>query len=147
MNHLAAIPTWAIVPVSLLLVIGGSIVLIGALGLLRLPSFYQRIHGPAITVTLGAGCLLVASMIYFTVLQSRPVIHEIIISVFLLLTAPIVAMMIMRAAVYRDLRAGKKDAGVAAGGIYRFPEEDAQRHEQHKEQGGEQGSNNENRNA
>lgn len=123
MNHITAIPAWAIVPVSLLLVVGGSIVLIGALGLLRLPSFYQRIHGPAITVTLGAGCLLVASMIYFTVLQSRPVIHEIIISVFLLLTAPIVAMMIMRAAVYRDLRAGKKDAGAAAGGIYRFPEE------------------------
>src|SRR5690606_6499669 len=149
-NQLAAIPAWAIIPVALLLVVGGSIVLIGALGLMRLPSFYQRIHGPAITVTLGAGCLLVASMIYFTALQSRPVIHEIIISVFLLLTAPIVAMMIMRAAVYRDLRAGKKDAGVAAGGIYRFPEEDAQRHEQgheqHSEQGGEQGSNDENRN-
>lgn len=124
MNHIATIPAWAIVPVSLLLVVGGSIVLIGALGLLRLPSFYQRIHGPAITVTLGAGCLLVASMIYFTALQSRPVIHEIIISVFLLLTAPIVAMMIMRAAVYRDLRAGKKDAGASAGGIYRFPEDD-----------------------
>ena len=123
MNHIAAIPAWAIVPVSLLLIVGGSIVLIGALGLLRLPSFYQRIHGPAITVTLGAGCLLIASMIYFTVLQSRPVIHEIIISLFLLLTAPIVAMMIMRAAVYRDLRAGKKDAGAAAGGIYQFPEE------------------------
>ena len=123
MNNLSAIPVWAIIPISLLLVVGGSIVLIGALGLLRLPSFYQRIHGPAITVTLGAGCLLVASMIYFTVLQSRPVIHEIIIAVFLLLTAPIVAMMIMRAAVYRDLRARKKDAGATAGGIYQFPEE------------------------
>lgn len=128
-NQLAAIPAWAIIPVALLLVVGGSIVLIGALGLMRLPSFYQRIHGPAITVTLGAGCLLVASMIYFTALQSRPVIHEIIISVFLLLTAPIVAMMIMRAAVYRDLRAGKKDAGANAGGIYRFPEEDEPRGE------------------
>lgn len=123
MNDLSAIPVWAIIPISLLLIVGGSIVLIGALGLLRLPSFYQRIHGPAITVTLGAGCLLIASMIYFTVLQSRPVIHEIIISLFLLLTAPIVAMMIMRAAVYRDLRAGKKDAGATAGGIYQFPEE------------------------
>jgi|SRR5690606_25113955 len=123
MNEIAAIPAWAIIPVSLLLIVGGLIVLIGTLGLLRLPSFYQRIHGPAITVTLGAGCLLVASMIYFTVLQSRLVIHEIIISVFLLLTAPIVAMMIMRSAVYRDLRAGKKDEGAAAGGVYQFPEE------------------------
>lgn len=118
-----AVPVWAIIPVSILLVIGGSIVLIGALGLLRLPSFYQRIHGPAIIVTLGAGCLLIASMIYFTALQARPVIHEIIISLFLLLTTPIVAMLIMRAAVYRDLRAGKKDAGATAGGIYHFPDE------------------------
>lgn len=117
------LPVWAIIPVAILLVIGGSVVLIGALGLLRLPSFYQRIHGPAITVTLGAGCLLIASMIYFTALQSRPVIHEIIITLFVLLTAPIVAMLIMRAAVYRDLRAGKKDAGASAGGIYQFPDD------------------------
>ncbi|GGI19740.1 MAG: monovalent cation/H(+) antiporter subunit G [Oxalicibacterium faecigallinarum] len=124
MTDLLHLPLWAVIPVSLLLVIGGSIILIGALGLLRLPSFYQRIHGPAITVTLGAGCLLVSSMIYFSALQSRFVFHEIIISIFLLLTAPVVAMLIMRAAVYRDLRAGKKDAGATAGGIYHFPDED-----------------------
>ncbi|WP_293777612.1 monovalent cation/H(+) antiporter subunit G [uncultured Oxalicibacterium sp.] len=123
MMETVTLPLWAIIPVSILLVLGGSIVLIGALGLLRLPSFYQRIHGPAITVTLGAGCLLIASMIYFTALQSRPVIHEIIITLFVLLTAPIVAMLIMRAAVYRDLRAGKKDAGASAGGIYQFPDD------------------------
>jgi len=90
---------------------------------MRLPSFYQRIHGPAITVTLGAGCLLLASMLYFTVLQSRLVIHELIISAFIMLTAPVVAMLIMRAAVYRDLRAGKRDAGAGSGEVYRFPEQ------------------------
>jgi len=124
MIETVTLPIWAIIPVSILLVIGGTIVLIGALGLLRLPNFYQRIHGPAITVTLGAGCLLIASMIYFTALQSRLVIHEIIITLFVLLTAPIVAMLIIRAAVYRDLRAGKKDAGATDGGIYHFPKED-----------------------
>lgn len=107
MNGAENLPAWAALPVALLLILGGCIVLIGALGLMRLPSFYQRIHGPAITITLGAGCVLIASMIYFTVLQSRPVIHELLISVFVLLTAPVVAMLIMRTAVYRDLRAGK----------------------------------------
>jgi len=126
MSYLSGIedlPAWAALPVALLLVLGASIVLIGALGLLRLPTFYQRIHGPAITVTLGAGCLLLASMLYFTVTQSRPVIHEVIISVFVLMTAPVVSMTIMRAAVYRDLRARKHDAGATAGEVYVIPDE------------------------
>lgn len=99
---------WTAVPVAVLLVLGGLITLIGTLGLLRLQSFYQRIHGPAISITLGAGCILVASMVLFTVTQSRLVIHELLISVFVLMTAPVVAMLIMRAAVYRDLRANRE---------------------------------------
>lgn len=103
------IPAWAALAVSLLLVVGGSVILIGALGLMRLPTFYQRIHGPAITVTLGAGGVLLASMLYFTVLQSRLVMHEVLIAVFVLMTAPVVSMLLIRAAVYRDLRTGKLD--------------------------------------
>ena len=112
--------------VALLLVTGASIVLAGALGLLRLSTFYKRIHGPALIVTLGAGCLLLASTLYFTVAQSRLVIHEIIISVFLLLTAPVVSMTIMRAAVYRDLRARRSDSGVNAGEVYGFAESEVE---------------------
>ena len=123
MSGLEHLPAWAALPVALLLVLGASIILIGTLGLLRLPTFYQRIHGPAITITLGAGCLLLASMVYFTVSQARLVIHEIIIALFLLMTAPVVSMMIMRAAVYRDLRARKQEAGATAGGVYVIPEE------------------------
>lgn len=117
------IPAWAALPVALLLVLGASIVLIGALGLLRLPTFYQRIHGPAISITLGTGCLLLASMLYFTAAQSRLVIHELIISGFILMTAPVVSMTIMRAAVYRDLRARKHEAGATAGDVYVIPDE------------------------
>ncbi|WP_353156386.1 monovalent cation/H(+) antiporter subunit G [Herminiimonas fonticola] len=123
MSGFENVPAWAALPMALLLILGGCIILIGALGLMRLPSFYQRIHGPAITVTLGAGCLLLASMLYFTVLQSRPVIHEIIISVFILMTAPVVAMLLMRAAVYRNVRIGKHEAGADTGEAYPFPEE------------------------
>jgi len=118
MSGLEQLPGWAALLVSLLLILGASIVLIGALGLVRLHTFYQRIHGPAITVTLGAGSLLLASMLYFTVAQSRLVVHEVIIILFVLLSAPVVAMMIMRAAVYRDLRAKKGEAGATAGEVY-----------------------------
>ena len=110
MSSAEALPWWAAIPVALLLVLGGLMTLIGAFGLARLHSFYQRMHGPAITVTLGAGCILLASMLSFTVSQSRLVIHELLISVFVLMTAPVVAMLIMRAAVYRDLRRRSKAA-------------------------------------
>lgn len=106
-TDLETLPLWASIPVVFLLILGGLIVLIGALGLLRLPNFYQRIHGPAITITIGAGSILIASMLYFSGLQSRPVVHELLITLFVFLTAPVTSMLIMRAAVYRDLRAGR----------------------------------------
>lgn len=126
MSGVETIPVWAALPIAFLLILGGSIILIGALGLLRLPDFFQRIHGPAITITLGAGCVLIASMLYFSVQQSRPVAHELIISVFILSTAPVVAMMIMRAAVYREQRARRRRemAGEPASGPSLPPRQD-----------------------
>lgn len=103
-TQLEQLSLWFVIPVIIFLLIGSIITLIGALGLLRLPDFYQRIHGPAITITFGTGSILIASMIFFTGLQSRPVVHELLITVFVMLTAPVTSMMIMRAAVYRDLR-------------------------------------------
>ena len=102
MSGAEALPWWAAIPVALLLVLGGLITLIGAFGLARLHSFYQRMHGPAITVTLGAGCILLASMLYFSVRQSRLVLHELLITVFLLLTSPVTTMLLMRAAIFRS---------------------------------------------
>jgi len=125
MSAHADLPAWAALLVSLLLLLGGAITLIGALGLVRLKNFYQRIHGPAITITLGAGCILIASMVYFTVQRDRLVIHELLITAFVLMTAPVVAMLIMRAAVYRDLRAGRSVSSGKPGDPYRFPDENS----------------------
>ena len=113
---------WLAVPIALLLVLGGIITFTGALGLLRLPNFYQRIHGPAVFITVGTGCFLIASMLYFTGTLQRPVVHELLITAFVLLTAPVVSMMVMRAAVYRDLRARKPDGGPTEG--YQFPDDE-----------------------
>lgn len=124
MTTLADLPSWAALAAALLLALGATVVLIGALGLLRLRTFYQRIHGPAITITLGAGGVLLASMVVFTAAQSRPVVHEVIIGAFLLATAPVVSMLIMRAAVYRDLRARKGESGATAGEVYSISDEE-----------------------
>jgi multicomponent K+:H+ antiporter subunit G len=123
MSAHADLPAWAALLVSLLLLLGGVITLIGALALVRLKHFYQRIHGPAITITLGAGCFLIASMVSFSIQRERLVIHELLITAFVLMTAPVVAMLIMRAAVYRDLRAGRTVSSCKPGDPYHFPDE------------------------
>lgn len=122
--NLQELPAWAALLVSFLLLLGGSISLIGALGLLRLRHFYMRMHGPAITITLGIGAVLIASMVYFTVLRERLVIHELLITLFIMLTAPVVSMLLMRAAAYRDLRAGRSISSGKPGSPYFFPDED-----------------------
>lgn len=104
MNAAAELSPWIIVPIILLLLLGSVLTIIGALALVRLPNFMQRIHGPAITITFGAGSVLIASMLLFSGLQSRLVIHELLITLFVFMTAPVTAMLMMRAAVYRNLR-------------------------------------------
>ncbi|MDK9724502.1 MAG: monovalent cation/H(+) antiporter subunit G [Sterolibacteriaceae bacterium MAG5] len=98
----ADVPLWAALPAALLLVCGGLLTLVGSLGLLRLDSFFARIHAPTMGGTLGAGCVLVASMLVSSALAQRLVIHELLITLFVLITAPVTTMMLMRAAIRRS---------------------------------------------
>ncbi len=92
------LPLWAAIPASLLLVLGGLLVLIGAIGLLRLPDFFARMHPPTMGTTLGTGCVLIASMLVSSALRGRPVVHELLITLFVIVTTPVTAMLLMRAA-------------------------------------------------
>lgn len=92
---------------AVLVVAGAALAFIGSLGLLRLKTFYERVHPPTMGTTLGTGLILVASMLHFTGLQSRPVLHEILIGVFMTLTTPVTYMLLVRAALHRD----KQDPG------------------------------------
>ena len=87
---------------AILLVAGAAITLIGSLGLIRLRTFYQRVHAPTLGTTLGTVCISLASMIYFSALGSRPVVHEVLIVLFVMVTTPITLMILVRAAVSRD---------------------------------------------
>jgi multicomponent K+:H+ antiporter subunit G len=98
------VPTWAEVVAAVLLVVGGILIALGSFGLLKLQDFFQRMHPPTMGTTLGAGCVLLASMLVSSVLAGRPVVHELLITVFVLMTAPVTAMLLVRAAVYRDKR-------------------------------------------
>jgi len=94
-------PTVA-VTVAVLLVLGASFALIGSIGLLRLRSFYERLHPPTMGTTAGMGLMLAASMLLFSVLASRPAVHEILIAVFTFVTTPVTYMLLVRAARHRD---------------------------------------------
>lgn len=104
------LPLWAAIAVGFFVLLGASITLIGTLGLLRLGNFYERIHPPTLGSTLGTGCILIASIICFSVLHSRPMVHEVLIAIFVTLTTPITLMLLARAALYRDRSEGS--AGV-----------------------------------
>ena len=100
--NLETLPAWAALPAALLLILGGLCSVIGSLGLARLGTFFQRMHGPSMGNTLGTGCVLLASMLVSTVLANRLVVHEVLIAVLIVITAPMTAMLLMRAAVHRS---------------------------------------------
>jgi multicomponent K+:H+ antiporter subunit G len=95
------VPTWAALPAGILLIAAGLLTAIGSFGLWRLPNFFARMHPPAMGNTLGLGCVLIASMLVASAATTRPVIHELLITVFVVMTAPVTAMILARAAIYR----------------------------------------------
>ena len=102
MSHAAELPVWAALLVAAFLILGAGLTLLGSFGLVRLRSFYDRIHAPTLGVSWGTAGIVIASMILFTILQSRPVVHEILIGIFVTVTTPVTLMLLGRAALYRD---------------------------------------------
>jgi len=94
-----------------LLLLGGLFVLLGSFGLLRLPDFYTRLHAPTKATTLGLAGLLIGSMIYFFVVEQRLVVHELLITLFLLITAPVSAHMMAKSALHHKVRMLKRTRG------------------------------------
>lgn len=103
------LPLWAALLVSVFIVGGALVTLIGSIGLWRLPDFYARLHAPSLGATLGTGAILIGSMICFSVLQSRPLVHEVLIAIFVTITTPVTLMLLSRASLYRDRVEGRTD--------------------------------------
>jgi multicomponent K+:H+ antiporter subunit G len=102
MNEGTDVPALATLLTATLLLGGAAITLIGSFGLLRFRGFYQRVHAPTLGTTLGTICVTTASMIYFSALGTRSVLHELLVIVFVATTTPITLMVLVRAALFRD---------------------------------------------
>ncbi len=89
--------------VSGLILAGAVFTLIGALGLVRLRDFYTRLHGPTKATTLGVGSLLVASAVWFSTRDAGLSLHEVLITLFLFITAPVSAHLLAKAALHQRL--------------------------------------------
>lgn len=95
---------WIELLVCFFLLIGSLFALIGAIGLYRLPDFFMRLHGPTKATTLGVGGMVIASLIYFSYQQGELSLHELLITLFLFITAPVSAHMLAKAAMQQKVR-------------------------------------------
>ncbi len=90
--------------IAISLVVSGVFGLVGSYGLVKLKDSLQRLHAPTKATTLGVGGVLVASMIYFYAKTGYLSVHELLITIFLLLTAPITANFIAKTYMARNLK-------------------------------------------
>ncbi|MEM1430668.1 MAG: Na+/H+ antiporter subunit G [Pseudomonadota bacterium] len=108
--------------VAFMLVMAGIFGLVGSLGLVKLDDTMRRLHAPTKATTLGIGGVLIASMIYAAVFLDGLSFHELLITIFLFLTAPITANFVAKAYMHRHV---KKEDLPPTGGEYGWAVYDA----------------------
>jgi multicomponent K+:H+ antiporter subunit G len=86
--------------ISFFLLVGAAFALIGSIAMVRLPDFFARLHGPTKATTLGVGGMLVASLLYFSTRGDGLSLHELLITLFLFITAPVSAHLMTKAALH-----------------------------------------------
>jgi multicomponent K+:H+ antiporter subunit G len=104
-------PFYLEIIICICLLIGGIFLLIGSYGLARLPDIYMRLHAPTKASTLGITGVLVASMVYQSHLKGAFSVQELLITLFLLITAPVAANMIAKTALHYRTKALDKTHG------------------------------------
>lgn len=97
--------------VSFFLLLGSLFALAGAVGLYRLPDFFTRLHAPTKATTLGVGGIALGSMIYFSAGEGDLSLHELLLTLFLFLTAPVSAHLLAGAALQQQVRPHAKTRG------------------------------------
>lgn len=101
-------PLWVDALTALLVVVGALAALIGSFGVLRLKSFFQRVHAPTLGATLGTWGFALATAVQVSFERGQLYLHALLIAVFIALTAPVTTVFLMRAAVFRGRIRGEE---------------------------------------
>lgn len=96
------LPLWAEILTAVFAVIGAAFAAIGSFGLVKVPTFFRRIHAPTLGATLGVWCITFATVVYFSVQGRSLFLHALLIALFVALTAPVTTIFLMRAALFRE---------------------------------------------
>lgn len=97
--------------VSALILLGSLFALVGSIGLWKLPDFFMRLHGPTKASTLGVGALVIGSLVYFSATREGLSLHELLITLFLFITAPVSAHMLAKAAMHNRVAKVERTQG------------------------------------
>jgi len=113
--------------ISVLLLAAGFFGLVGSFGLIKLDQPMTRLHAPTKATTLGVGSVLIASMLYFLFFTDGITFHELMITLFLFLTAPVVAHFIAKAHLHRNWKPEElpQPEGDSTWGVYATDESEA----------------------
>lgn len=103
-----ALPLWLDIAISLVVLCGAAIAFMGSLGLLRLKSYFERVHAPSIIATMGCWCIMHGTLVYFSVVGDGLALHALLIALFVAITVPVTNIFLMRAALFRARRSGEK---------------------------------------
>ena len=99
-------PLWVDVLTSALVLVGALAAVIGSLGLLRMRTFFERVHTPTLGATVGTWSFALATAVQVSYLRGQPFLHALLIAVFIALTAPVTTLFLTRAAIFRERHEG-----------------------------------------
>ncbi|MDB5742930.1 MAG: multisubunit potassium/proton antiporter, PhaG subunit [Polaromonas sp.] len=101
------LPAWAELVVAALVLAGAALALLGSVGLLRLPTFFERVHAPALIATGGCWCVTLGTVIFFSLQRGEVAVFPLLIAVFIAITVPISTVFLMRAGLFRARQQGQ----------------------------------------
>jgi multicomponent K+:H+ antiporter subunit G len=98
--------------IAAFLIMAGVFGFVGSFGLLKLNDPMSRLHAPTKATTLGVGGVLLASMAHGVAIEGHLSLHEVMITLFLFLTAPVTALFIAKLHIHRhETKASLPKAG------------------------------------
>ncbi len=104
MTDFETLPFWIEIIVAILLLASAMLTLGASWGLVRMRTFVQRMHPPALAYVGASWCVTFASIVYFSAQNEGPQLHVWLIIILLSITVPITTVLLARAALFRGRR-------------------------------------------